>query len=215
MNLDKPNNQYFHKYFSLISNDINYLKEPKILEFGVGKGNTTSLFLEICKKNNGKLYSVDVEDFSKLFNDKYWQFIQCRDDEFEKVENNIDKEFDIICLDTLHNTKHIKKIFNHYYPKLKKDGIFLIDGVSCLPYLKGNERNNFFGEVISIEIFIMILEIYNCNKENMELEFSFIGSGVAKLKKINNKSLNINNKLNLRYLSFKNILRKIYHSFRR
>ena len=183
MNLDKPNNQYFHKYFSLISNDINYLKEPTILEFGVGKGNTTSLFLEICKKNNGKLYSVDVEDFSKLFNDKYWQFIQCRDDEFEKVENNIDKEFDIICLDTLHNTKHIKKIFNHYYPKLKKDGIFLIDGVSCLPYLKGNDRNNFFGEVISIEIFIMILEIYNCNKENMELEFSFIGSGVAKLKK--------------------------------
>ena len=69
-------------------------------------------------------------------------------------------------------------------------------------------------EIISIEMFIMILEIYNCNKENMELEFSFIGSGVAKLKKINNKSLNINNKLNLRYLSFKNILRKIYHSFR-
>ena len=78
----------------------------------------------------------------------HWQFIQCRDDEFEKVEKNTDKEFDIISLDTLHNTKHIKKIFDYYYPKLKTNGIFLIDGVSFLPYLKGNERDNFSAEVL-------------------------------------------------------------------
>ena len=50
-------------------------KKVKILEFGVDKGISTALFLELCNKKNGKLYSVDTIDYSKHFTNKHWKFI--------------------------------------------------------------------------------------------------------------------------------------------
>ena len=40
---------------------IDQIKEPKILELGVQKGRSTKKFLELCNKNNGQLFSVDLE----------------------------------------------------------------------------------------------------------------------------------------------------------
>ena len=54
--------------------DINNLN---ILEFGVRKGISTSIFLDICKKNSGKLYSNDVVVYASLYNDAEWKFIHC------------------------------------------------------------------------------------------------------------------------------------------
>ena len=45
---------------------INKIQNIVILEFGVQKGRSTMKFLEICKKNNGKLFSVDVDDCSSV-----------------------------------------------------------------------------------------------------------------------------------------------------
>ena len=57
---------------------INDIPNIKILELGVQKGRSTIKFLELCKKNNGKLYSVDVDDCSSISNDLNWKFIHSR-----------------------------------------------------------------------------------------------------------------------------------------
>ena len=73
---------------------------------------------------------MDVNDYSKLFNDPNWKFIRARDDDFDHILKNIPSQVDIIYLDTIHTAKHVKKIFNYYYSYLKYNGFFIIDDVS-------------------------------------------------------------------------------------
>ena len=70
---------------------VRSIKEPIILELGVQNGRSTKKFLEICNKNNGWLFSVDLDDCSKVSNDKRWKFFQSRDDNFEYIKSNIPK----------------------------------------------------------------------------------------------------------------------------
>ena len=106
-----------------------------ILEFGVQKGRSTIKFLEICKKNNGKLFSVDVDDCSSV-SDPNWKFIKSRDDNFDYIKPKIPSEIDVILIDTIHEANHVKKILYGYYNFLKIDGYIFIDDISHLPYLK-------------------------------------------------------------------------------
>ena len=69
---------------------------------------------------------------------------------------------------------------------LKVDGIFLIDGISHIPYLKMNYRDNFHSEINNKEIFDYLLELKNNLNNNIILDFSFQGSGVARLTKKEN-----------------------------
>ena len=69
--------------FELIKN-INNLS---ILEFGVQNGESTIRFLDLCNQNNGYLYSVDIDDCSKVSDDKRWRFIKSRDDNFKFVKS--------------------------------------------------------------------------------------------------------------------------------
>ena len=84
-----------------------------IFKFGVQLGSSTKYFLDLCKEKNGKLYSVDIDDCSKLFNNNYWKFIQSRDDNFDYISGKIPKKLDVIYLDTIHTAKHVEKFFNH------------------------------------------------------------------------------------------------------
>ncbi len=203
------------KFINIFKNDFKRFKKPVILEFGVSvHALSTSIFLKECEKKNGKLYSVDVIDYSYHFKSKKWKFIKSRDDNFRFINKNIPKRFDVIYLDTIHKAEHVKKMFYHYYDKLKVNGLFVIDDTSMLPYLSSREKNNFSLEVNNHETFQILLEILNSNHTNFHLEFSFIGTGAAKITKLNNRKLKINHKLNDRKSSLKNILRKIYLYFR-
>ena len=202
-------NDYVRKLQNFMMNEIHDIQNIKILEFGVRKGISTKMFLEICKKNNGKLYSVDVEDFSGVVEDKNWKFIHCRDDDFEKIEKNIPEKFDLIYLDSYHEPNHVEKIIYHYYPKIKKGGMYIVDDICWIPYLKGNYRNDFGCEIANIETFERILEIYNSNLMNFDLEFTFVGSGLAKITKITDHQLNEKKMISTRKNSFKNWLKKI------
>ena len=81
--------------------------------------------LDLCKKNNGKLISVDNNPNSKKFNDINWTFIQTRDDDYDTVEKEIKDHLDVIYLDTIHKADHVEKIIYRYYNKLKKEVFFL------------------------------------------------------------------------------------------
>jgi predicted O-methyltransferase YrrM len=195
---------------------LNYLKsvtEPVILEFGVRHGQSTQLFLEVCEKNNGFLYSVDIDDTSKKFDSKKWKFIHCRDDNFKLVESYIPKKIDLIYIDSFHDAEHVAKIFFHYYPFLKDNGYLIIDDISWVPYSKKNERDNFNSEINNYETFHKILDIYNSNTKNFNLTFNFRGSGIAKILKNNNNNLVMPKKILIRQFTFKNFIRKIVRSF--
>ena len=215
MTIKKFKNKYhnvstFEKINTIIKDKLEKenFKKVKILEFGVDKGISTALFLEFCNKRNGKLYSVDTIDYSRHFSDKNWTFINCRDDDYTTVNKIVDFPVDIIFLDTEHTAKHVEKIFFNYYKSLRKGGLFIIDDISWLPYLKNKKRDNEWIENNNKETFFKIIDILNSNKKNITVEFLFQHSGLAIIKKITN-TLNKNTKTPSREYSLKNIIKKL------
>ena len=55
----------------------------------------------------------------------------------------------------------------------------------------------------------MINEVIISNQENINVYFSFVGSGMAKIIKLNENDLNNAARIKSRELSLKNILRKL------
>ena len=194
---------------------IDQIKEPIILELGVQKGRSTKKFLELCNKNNGQLFSIDLDDCSSVSNDKKWKFFQTRDDNFEFIKSQIPSKIDVLFIDSLHEANHVKRLFCEYYPLLNPNGYIFIDDISHLPYLKNKDRNNFYCEINNKETFETILSIYSENYKNFELNFSFFSSGLAIIKKLNQNGLNLSNKLELRDHSIKNFLRLIWKKIKK
>lgn len=196
-----------HKLYTYLHDKIKNINDIKILEFGVREGVSTKLFVSLAEKNNGKVFSVDLDDYSNLINSITWKFIQSRDDNFELIKSKIDNEFDVILLDSQHEANHVKNIIYNYYDLLKKGGYFFIDDISWLPYLKNSYRDNFWCEINNKETFNIILDIYSDNISNFDLECSFVSSGFALLKKTTNDKLNPMRKKKNRSFSIKNLLR--------
>ena len=205
--------QYVPKYENKIDYIVNLVKDFKninILELGVREGISTKKFLEICNQNNGKLVSIDIDDCSKVSNDKRWTFIHSSDDNFEIVDKEINSKLDLIYIDSYHEPNHVEKVFNHYYNYLKIGGICVIDDISWLPYCKNEYRDNEYSEMINKSIFKKILEIYNQNKDKFSLEFYFEGSGLAIIRK-KKDFLNESKRILSRDFSIKNILKVIFN----
>jgi len=201
--------QYVPKYEDKVEYIVELIKNINninILELGVRKGISTKKFLEVCEKNEGNLISVDIEDCSKVSNDKNWKFIHSSDDNFEFIDKQIKTDLDFIYIDSYHEPDHVEKIFYHYFNFLKINGICVIDDISWLPYCKNEYRDNEFSETINRSVFNKILEIYNQNKDKFSLEFYFEGSGLAIIKK-KNINLNLSKKIISREKSFKNLLK--------
>lgn len=70
---------YLYKLQTYLQKNISNIQKPKILEFDVREGALTNIFLEICDKNDGELYSIDVMECSHLFKNPKWKFIKARD----------------------------------------------------------------------------------------------------------------------------------------
>lgn len=193
---------------------IDKIKKPVILELGVQTGRSTKKFLELCNKNDGWLFSVDLDDCSNVSKDKKWKFLHTRDDNFEYIKSQIPKKIDVVFIDTLHEAKHVRNLFFEYYPLIKSGGYIFIDDISHLPYLKDAERNNFYCEINNKETFETLLSLYSKNYNNFELNFSFYSSGLAIIKKINENDLISTKDLPLRNNTIKNFLRILWKKFK-
>ena len=176
---------------------------------GVQKGTSTNIFLEICDKNDGYLTSVDIDDCSEVSDNRRWKFIKTRDDNFNLIKSQFSDKIDVIYLDTLHEADHVEKIFYEYYEMLDNGGYFFIDDISNLPYLQNKPRNNFYCEINNKETFDRIIKIYNSNTENFDLNFSFVSSGLAIIKKKNISNLNKAKSIKKRNITIRNLYRKI------
>ena len=203
------NDEYSKKLDNFLFQNIKDINEVKVLEFGVRQGVSTKKFIKLCEEKNGELFSVDIDDCSSISTSEKWTFIKSRDDNFEFLENKIPKLLDVILIDSFHNAKHVKKILYYYYQKLQVGGKIFIDDVCWIPYLKNNYRNHFNSEINNRETFDMINEVILANQQNINVYFSFIGSGMAKIVKLNNNQLIEPKKIKSREFSIKNFFRKM------
>jgi predicted O-methyltransferase YrrM len=204
--------QHVPKYEDKVDYIVNLIKKIKninILELGVRKGISTKKFLEVCDLNNGKLLSVDIDDYSQVSNNQKWTFVCSRDDNYEIIDKKISTDLDLIYIDSYHEPNHVEKVFYHYYNFLKIDGMCIIDDVSWVPYCKNEYRDNEFSESINRSVFNKILEIYNQNKDKFSLEFYFEGSGLAIIRK-RDSDLNKSKKIISREISIKNLIKYFF-----
>ena len=176
-------NDFDYKLDNFLFPKIKEINNPIILELGVQTGRSTKKFLDICEKKNGKLFSVDIDDCSNVSDSNLWSFYQTRDDNFEYIKSKIPKKIDVLFIDTLHEAYHVEKLIKNYYSIIKNGGFIFIDDISHLPYLKNRKRNNFYCEINNQETFELLLSIYSENINNFDLNFSFVSSGLAILKK--------------------------------
>ena len=207
----KKKSKYLYKLQKNMIPILEGIKNPKLLELGVRHGVSTNLFLDYCEKNDGKLYSVDIDDCSKVSNSKKWKFIHTRDDNYKKIIEESEDKFDIIYIDSFHNAKHVEKIIYLYFPNLKVNGSMFIDDISWVLYSRNNERDHFNSEVNNYETFLKTLDILNTNMDVIELSFDFTSSGLCKIYKLSNEQLNKSKKIKSRYISIKNLIRKIVY----
>tara|TARA_B100001559_G_C16457906_1_gene602523 strand:+ start:615 stop:1253 length:639 start_codon:yes stop_codon:yes gene_type:complete len=197
----------------IIKTAISKINKPNILELGVQKGVSTKMFLDICNRKNGKLTSIDIQDCSRVSKSKRWKFIMSSDDNFDYIKNKIkNNKFDILFIDSLHEPNHVRKVFFYYYAYLKKGGLIFIDDVVWLPYIKNASRDNQFVERINRLTFNKILEIYNTNQNNFSLNINFYKSGLAIIRKMNNKKLNDEKTIINRMGTLKNIVKKYFYA---
>jgi len=198
-----------------IYKEIDKIRNIKILELGVRSGVSTSLFLKLCEENDGNLISVDITDCSHLYQNKRWNFIHDRDDNFEKINKEIIKMggLDLIYIDSLHEPNHVKKIFFNYYKLLKKDGFIFVDDISWLPYAKSSYRESSWNHEMNLKTFQKLLEIKFNNNDKFNLEFSFENSGTAKITKKNNAELNEPKRI-YQVAPIKNFLKVFYKKFK-
>ena len=210
-----PTQNYQDKITNFIlGHEINK-KNINILEFGVREGRSTKMFLDICAKNQGKLISVDIEDYSGLFNDNNWTFLKIRDDDYEKVSSYFSEDFDIILIDSLHEPNHVSKLIYTYWKHLKLNGSMYIDDISWLPYVKNSWRDHEYTENINRDTFNKILEIQLSNFGNINLIFSFSGSGMCRIIKQNHNELSKPKLLFPRKNYIKKILKKLLFLFKK
>ena len=127
---------YHIKLDNNISHILENIKNPKILELGVRHGISTNFFLEYCEKNNGKLYSVDIDDCSDVSKSDKWKFIHSRDDDYSKIIKESGSNFDLIYIDSFHDAGHVSKIIYLYFMDLKKNGHIFVDDISWILYSK-------------------------------------------------------------------------------
>ena len=193
---------------------INKIQNIIILELGVQKGISTIKFLELCKKNNGKLFSVDIDDCSSVSNDENWTFLRSRDDNFQYIKSLVPKKIDILYIDTLHEARHVKNIIYNYYDLIKVGGYLFIDDISHLPYLD-KKKTSFYCEINNKETFDMLLSIYYYNQNCFDLNFCFKSSGLAIIKKNSDTKLTEIKKLKSRSNSIKNFVRKIWQKLKK
>ena len=196
---------------SFIHREIKKIQNLKILELGVKEGISTSLFLKLCEENGGILISVDIDDYSKLYSNSNWNFIHSRDDNFKKINSELQKMegLNVIYIDSYHEPNHVKKVLYNYYNLLNQNGFIFIDDISWLPYVKSSYRENKWVEEMNYKTFEKLLDIKFANEKNINLEFSFEKSGISKIIKLNNNKLNEPIKIK-RSKSIKQILRKLF-----
>ncbi len=117
-----------------------------ILELGVERGSSTKAFVWFAEKVNGKVFSVDIDDCSKVVESSHWSFLKSNDLDRDYILKNFneikEKGVDLIYIDSYHENFHVIKLLNLWFKYLKKDGAIFIDDTDSFPFRESKDTWN-------------------------------------------------------------------------
>jgi hypothetical protein len=182
------NKNYTHHYFL---NKLKNIKNPIILELGVNQGGSTLSFLKNINKYGGELYSIDINDFSKIIEDKKfknvptekWHFFNSNDVDVDNILSKfpiLKEGIDLLFIDSYHDESHVKKILEKWYIYVKKFGYIYFDDTENYLYKKSK---NFTLSVNNYSIDQLVRNFYYRNYDQLIFTKYFSGSGLSELCK--------------------------------
>ena len=173
-----------NSHLKLMIDFLEKKRNPVILELGVERGTSTKAFVWFAEKNDATVYSVDINDCSKVLKSDKWNFIQSNDlhiDFILKKFNDISKNgVDLIYIDSYHENFHVLKLMNIWFKYLKKDGAIFVDDVDSIPFRRKEDTWNSIVYDLTDEI---IKDFYYNNDDKIFYTRYFGENGLAKLQK--------------------------------
>lgn len=181
-------------------------KLKTVVECGVDRGTSTCAFLEAIKQTNGKLYSFDIKDCSKLFEEENWEFCQINDVNIKKILQNFPDLYksgiDLLYIDSYHEPNHVRRLLYEYFPLININGYILVDDTSAYPYRKLKDLINALNSDLCKE---EVEEFYFSNFDILDYQYDGGENGLCILKK------RMHGKLNKQYVwKYNFILYKIF-----
>lgn len=162
-------------------------KKPNILELGVERGSSTKEFVSFAEKFDANVYSVDIDDCSKVLLSKKWNFIQSNDLDSEfitsKFENIKNEGLDLIYIDSYHENHHVLKLLNIWFKYLNKGGAIFIDDVDSFIFRK---KKDTFSSIVYDLTDEAVKEFYYNNENKIFYTRYFGENGLAKFTKLTN-----------------------------
>ncbi len=159
---------------------------PIILELGTHKGISTTLFLQVTQENGGKLYSVDIRDYSDTSDDKNWTFIQASSTDVDAIlekHPELKNGIDILLIDSLHKQSHVEKELYGWFSHLNENALIFFDDLDSNPYRKNHKKDDVYLEFDNKYIHDCILDAYHNNEDICSLEVHYGSTGLAILEK--------------------------------
>ena len=173
--------------YKSLSNRSNQL----ILECGVRKGYSTTIFTHHSELTKGECYSVDIEDCSDVVSSDKWFFHQADDTNQKEILSQFSKiqtsGIDILYIDSLHTTDHVKKVLYIWFPYLNKNSLIFIDDIDSFNYSKGNSKDNVFNQINWEEMNKFTIDFARSNRSQVSLIQYYSKSGLAKIYKYSEK----------------------------
>ncbi len=159
---------------------------PSILELGVERGSSTKAFTWFAEKVNGKVFSVDIDDCSKVVQSSQWKFLKSNDLDRDYILKNFneikEKGVDLIYIDSYHENFHVTKLLNLWFKYLKKDGAIFVDDTDNFSF---RERKDTWNSIVYDLIDEAAKEFYykNSNKISYTKYMNYRENGLVKLYK--------------------------------
>ncbi|WP_163850380.1 class I SAM-dependent methyltransferase [Pseudooceanicola aestuarii] len=159
----------------------------QILELGVDQGQSTRVFLNAIHGRTGaRLVSVDIRDCAGAAHSGQWQFVQSCSADVARVLDaapGLRAGIDILYIDSLHTREHVAREVYGYFPHLAEGAEIFFDDVDSGPYMRGARKDNRGTEIANRRIEALIREIFQANRDILDLRIDHGSTGLARLRK--------------------------------
>ena len=187
--------------FFYINKKLDEIKNPIIVELGVAEtALSTKNFLNYVSNKGGELYSIDIQDFSKItnsdnfknINSKNWNFLQSNDLDLEKIFKSfpiIKNGIDILYVDSLHDPTHIERTLMKWFKYINQYGYIFFDDTESRVY---KEQKALFISIGNDGMDEVIKKFYYRNSNLVKYTKYFTDTGLSEFYKICDKEANPN-----------------------
>jgi predicted O-methyltransferase YrrM len=186
--VDRTENKNRHAADQLthVYNVVKEIRNPTILEFGIDRGASTTVFLQVCEENGGKLASVDIADCSAISDSPLWTFVQSSSTAVSTIVSHapfLEYGIDFLYIDSAHTRAHVEKEVYGWFRYLKQDAVIMFDDVDPHIYRRGERKDNPRFEQSWEEIGAFVREFFYANEDTLDLAIRYGSTGLAEIRK--------------------------------